>query len=326
MATEQDIDKAQRMANKSESAMEDFRELACEYNPEMQPASVEYLLDGKKAIFYFSAPKRQDFRELVRALGSKFRIRVDMHQINEREKAAIVGGIGSCGHEICCKRCGKFASHTSIKMAKAQGLALNPENISGCCGKLLCCLAYEYENYEEFNKRCPKMRGKVQTPDGQAIVCDISMPTETVQLKYGDPEKRVRVPLRSIIKDKRLAQPGQNVRPNKIEKDAWEEALNKTSEDHLDSLYTSQVLADHERESDGKVHMMPRTERKPAQNKNDDLGRKPRRRHTGGKNKRRSNSAPTPSVNQPTARRRRSRTINSSGPRPGQNSSGAKRK
>lgn len=218
LASDGDIARNNKMIKRAKESMETFRELSAKHNPEMVPVSIEYLLDGKKAIFYFNAPQRQDFRDLVRSLSTKFHIRVDMHQINDREKAALVGGIGSCGQEICCKRCNRFPKHTSIKMAKAQGLALNPENISGCCGKLLCCLSYEYEQYEEFNKRAPKIKGKIETPEGKAVVCDMSMPTDTVQLKYGDPEKRIRVPLKLIRKDKRLCQPGQNIRPNRIDK------------------------------------------------------------------------------------------------------------
>lgn len=178
VASDSDIRRSKEMQKRGHDAIDKFRELAAQTNEQMTPISVEYLLDGRKAIFYFSAPERQDFRDLVKKLSREFHLRVDMRQINEREKSALVSGIGSCGQELCCARLGYCPNHVSIKQAKAQGLSLNPENISGMCGKLLCCLDYEFEDYQEFNSRAPKLKAKILTPDGEAVVTDINMPRE----------------------------------------------------------------------------------------------------------------------------------------------------
>ena len=120
-ANKEDIIQAQEMEQAGIDAMEKFIEIAAETNKDMVPISVEYLFDGKKAVFYFSAPERQDFRDLVKKLSYEFHIRVDMRQINERDKSAMVSGIGSCGQELCCARLGRCPKHVSIKQAKGYG-------------------------------------------------------------------------------------------------------------------------------------------------------------------------------------------------------------
>lgn len=224
IATQRDVDRAKEMKSRGKSALEKFRELAAETNEDMNPISVEYLLDGKKAVFYFSAPERQDFRDLVKKLSSEFHLRVDLRQINEREKSSMVSGIGLCGQELCCARLGRCPKHVSIKQAKAQGLALNPENISGMCGKLLCCLDYEFEDYQEFNARAPKLKAKISTPEGQAVVVDTNMPKEIVEVKLEESEKRVKVSLADMQFDKNFAKTigtdSANTLPNKIGKTA----------------------------------------------------------------------------------------------------------
>lgn len=223
IAEDSDFRRAKEMKARGDSALPKFRELAKETNEQMNPISVEYLLDGRKAIFYFSAPERQDFRDLVKKLSREFHVRVDMRQINEREKSALISGIGMCGQELCCARLGRCPNHVSIKQAKAQGLSLNPENISGMCGKLLCCLDYEYEDYKEFLARAPKLKAKILTPDGEAVVTDVNMPKEWVEVKLVEGDKRIKVPLADIEVDKAFARQnsnteGQNIRPNKISK------------------------------------------------------------------------------------------------------------
>ena len=212
------------MAQKSIDAFPIFQKHAKETNEDMVPISVEYLHDGRKAVFYFSAPERQDFRDLVKKQSSEFHLRVDMRQINEREKSAQVSGIGFCGQELCCARLGRCPKHVSIKQAKEQGMALNPENISGMCGKLLCCLEYEYEDYKEYNSRAPKLKAKISTPEGEAVVTDVNMPLEYIEVKLVEGEKRVKVPLADMETDKNLAKDNgnesENVRPNKIGKEA----------------------------------------------------------------------------------------------------------
>lgn len=318
IATDDDIQQAEEMAQKSIDAFPIFQKHAAKTNEDMVPISVEYLHDGKKAVFYFSAPERQDFRDLVKKLSSEFHLRIDMRQINEREKSAQVSGIGFCGQELCCARLGRCPKHVSIKQAKAQGMALNPENISGMCGKLLCCLEYEYDDYKEFNDRAPKLKTKIKTPDGEAVVTELNMPKETVQVKVLESEKRVTVPLAVIKSDK-------------ISKEAWEDAQAETSVVSLDGVYTSTELKGSEKLATGVVKTLPKTKRRESHQLNDNKdNRKPRKRgnRRAGQN-RRKNDTPKKNVyenSNNTTVRRRSRTLSSGSARPGQNSSGLRNK
>lgn len=225
IANDRDTEQAQKMAKKSKDAFEHFKNFAAETNPKMNPISVEYLFDGKKAVFYFSAPERQDFRDLIKKLSGKFKLRVDMRQINEREESAMVGGIGICGQELCCVRLGKCPKHVSIKMAKEQGMSLSPDNISGMCGKLLCCLDYEFEDYNKFMKNVPKIKGRVLTPQGEAVVVDVNMPKSYVEIMLNEDEKRYKIPAKDFKVDKAFARKisgtlPENIRPNRVDKDA----------------------------------------------------------------------------------------------------------
>ncbi|MFR5091951.1 MAG: stage 0 sporulation family protein [Adlercreutzia equolifaciens] len=194
IATEEDIEQAAEMERASAEALPVFKEMAREYHEDMHPVSVEFLLDGDKAVFYFEAEERIDFRELVRKLAARFHVRIDMRQIGVRDEACMVGGIGHCGQELCCKRLGGEFCPVSIRMAKEQGLSLNPQKISGLCGRLMCCLRYEFDAYKDFKGRAPKLNATVQTPAGPAKVVDHDVPREIVSLKV-EGEKPVKVPL-----------------------------------------------------------------------------------------------------------------------------------
>ena len=194
IATEEDIEQAAEMERASAEALPVFKEMAREYHEDMHPVSVEFLLDGDKAVFYFEAEERIDFRELVRKLAARFHVRIDMRQIGVRDEARMVGGIGHCGQELCCKRLGGEFCPVSIRMAKEQGLSLNPQKISGLCGRLMCCLRYEFDAYKDFKSRAPKLNATVQTPAGPAKVVDHDVPREIVSLKV-EGEKPVKVPL-----------------------------------------------------------------------------------------------------------------------------------
>ena len=133
---------------------------------EMKLIEVECAFDNSKLLFYFTAENRVDFRDLVKDLAAIFRTRIELRQIGVRDKAKILGGIGICGREFCCKGFLCEFQPVSIKMAKEQGLSLNPAKISGCCGRLMCCLKNEQETYEELNKKLPGLGDTVTTPDG----------------------------------------------------------------------------------------------------------------------------------------------------------------
>lgn len=217
VADEADLEKAAEMERLSAEALPVFKEMAAQTSEEMHPVSVEYLLDGEHAVFYFEAEERIDFRELVRKLASRFHVRVDMRQIGVRDEARMVGGLGHCGQELCCARLGGEFCPVSIRMAKEQDLSLNPQKISGVCGRLMCCLRYEFDAYKEFKSRAPKKNAAVRTPDGTAKVVDLDVPRETVTLKTEDGQT-VKVPLADF-------DPADDgARPNAVGEEAWEEA------------------------------------------------------------------------------------------------------
>jgi cell fate regulator YaaT (PSP1 superfamily) len=161
---------AQSNSLREDEALQFCQQRVKQRNMEMKLVRAEYLFDGSKIIFYFTADGRVDFRELVRDLAQHFRTRIEMRQIGVRDEAKQVGGLGICGRELCCSSHLREFVPVSVKMAKAQGLALNPTKISGQCGRLLCCLAYEYETYNEMKKTLPKCGKKLQLESGQVEV------------------------------------------------------------------------------------------------------------------------------------------------------------
>lgn len=216
-ATDEDVARNEDMQRKSEEALPVFKEMAAAASDDMRPVSVEFLLDGDKAVFYFEAEERVDFRDLVRKLAARFRVRIDMRQIGVRDEARMVGGLGHCGQELCCKRLGGEFCPVSIRMAKEQDLSLNPQKISGVCGRLMCCLRYEFDAYKEFKSRAPKQNAQIKTPDGMARVIHLDVPREIVSLKI-EGEKAVDVFLSDMESDE------DGTRPNRIDAEAWEQA------------------------------------------------------------------------------------------------------
>jgi len=150
---------------------------------EMKLVKVEYLFDGSKAIFYFTADGRVDFRELVKDLAHAFHTRIEMRQIGVRDESKLVGGIGICGRELCCSSYLREFEPVSVKMAKEQNLALNPSKISGQCGRLLCCLSYEFETYCSLRKGLPKCGKRVQCGqvDGEVVKVNVLQGTVTIK-------------------------------------------------------------------------------------------------------------------------------------------------
>jgi cell fate regulator YaaT (PSP1 superfamily) len=158
-----------------------------ERNLTMKLIKTEVLLDRSKVLFYFTADKRVDFRELVRDLAAQFRMRIEMRQIGVRDEAKMICGIGTCGRELCCARFMNRFELVSVKMAKEQNLALNPTKISGCCGRLMCCLAYEFPTYLDLKKNLPKVGKHVVTRSGRGKVVrqNVLGKTVTVELEEG---------------------------------------------------------------------------------------------------------------------------------------------
>ena len=158
-----------------------------EKNMNMKLVKTEILLDRSKMIFYFTSEKRVDFRELVRDLAAEFKMRIEMRQIGVRDEAKMVCGIGSCGRELCCASFLRNFDLVSVKMAKEQNLALNPAKISGVCGRLMCCLAYEFQTYMELKKDLPKMGKHIVTRSGKGKIIrqNVHNQTVTVELEEG---------------------------------------------------------------------------------------------------------------------------------------------
>lgn len=188
-ATEEDIYQAEEIRKKELEAKFFCVEKAKELNLAMKVVNVEYFFDGSKAVFYFTADKRIDFRKLVRMLASKFKTRIEMRQIGARDEAKLIGGMGACGRELCCAKFMPSFELVSIKMAKAQGLILNPEEISGRCGRLMCCLAFEFPLYKEMGKKLPKMGKRIKTPLGEGRVVRIDILNERFWVHLSSGEK-----------------------------------------------------------------------------------------------------------------------------------------
>jgi cell fate regulator YaaT (PSP1 superfamily) len=182
IATENDLQMAQSNALREQEALQFCQQRIKQRDMEMKLVRAEYLFDGSKIIFYFTADGRVDFRELVRDLAQHFRTRIEMRQIGVRDEAKQVGGLGICGRELCCSNHLRDFAPVSVKMAKAQGLALNPTKISGQCGRLLCCLAYEYETYNEMKKTLPKCGKKLSLKSGSAEVISRDILAQKVTL------------------------------------------------------------------------------------------------------------------------------------------------
>lgn len=174
-ATEEDEKKIKENEKKIPSALEFANKTIQEQNLEMKLIGAEYSFDGKKIIFYFTAEGRIDFRELVKILASHFHLRIELRQVGIRDETKLLGGIAPCGRTCCCASCMSDFGKVTIKMAKNQGLHLNPSKISGLCGRLMCCLEYENEYYAEVYKKMPKLGGTVKTPEGEGVVISNDM-------------------------------------------------------------------------------------------------------------------------------------------------------
>ncbi len=183
VASQEDIRHAQDNEASEREAYAVCQRKIAEHKLDMKLVSVEYTFDNSKILFYFTANGRVDFRSLVKDLASVFKTRIELRQIGVRDEAKMLGGLGPCGRPICC---GSFLGDfqpVSIKMAKEQNLSLNPTKISGVCGRLMCCLKYEQDNYEQTRKRMPKVGKEVIVPDGRGVVWDVNVIKETVRVR-----------------------------------------------------------------------------------------------------------------------------------------------
>ena len=187
-ATEKDEKTVRDNEKKIPEAMEYANQKIAELKLNMKLIGCEYAFDGKKMVFFFTSDNRVDFRELVKILASRFHQRIELRQVGIRDETKILGGIAPCGRTCCCSSCMPDFGKVTIKMAKTQGLHLNPGKISGLCGRLMCCLEYENDYYAEVYKKMPKVGGTVGTPEGEGVVIgnDMLKLTSKVKITKGD--------------------------------------------------------------------------------------------------------------------------------------------
>ncbi|MCQ2482714.1 MAG: stage 0 sporulation protein [Clostridia bacterium] len=143
-----------------------------------------FAFDGKKIMFYFTSDNRVDFRELVKDLAATFKVRIELRQIGSRDQAKLIGGIGICGRELCCCTFLNHFAPVTLRMARDQGLSLNPTKLNGACGRLMCCLQYEKDAYEDAHRRLPKVGAYIRTPRGTGTVSDVSYLEEIISVKF----------------------------------------------------------------------------------------------------------------------------------------------
>lgn len=186
MATEQDLARdRQHRAKRAEIEQAAVR-LIADHGLPMKVLGVDYVADEKVVAIYFRAPGRVDFRALVRDLAQTLHSRIDLRQVGSRDAARLIGGVGMCGRELCCTTWLETFEPVTLRIAKEQGLSTNPLQISGACGRLLCCLRYEQPLYDDFAERAPGLGDKVTTPSGAGVVVGHSVPEDAVRVRTED--------------------------------------------------------------------------------------------------------------------------------------------
>lgn len=190
IAHSDDIGKSQALRKDEDRVRAEARKLVTKHQLSMKVTDAEWQFDRNRLTVYFTAEKRVDFRQLVRALASKFKARIQLKQIGVRDEAALLGGVGRCGRELCCSTWLPELKPVSLQLAKSQGLSLNPSQISGCCGRLMCCLMYEHRTYVEARRRFPREGRKIRTGRGLERVVTIDIWNDTVLLKDDEGTRR----------------------------------------------------------------------------------------------------------------------------------------
>ena len=186
IATNDDIERNAANKEKEEEAFAICQEKIAKHGLDMKLIEAQYSFDNSKLLFYFTSANRVDFRELVKDLASVFRTRIELRQIGIRDEAKIMGGLGACGRPLCCATFLSDFVQVSIKMAKEQNLSLNSGKISGCCGRLMCCLQYEYQTYREEGAKTPPVDSTVKTPDGIGVVTEANALAGTIKVRLKD--------------------------------------------------------------------------------------------------------------------------------------------
>ena len=188
VATKDDLRKREHLDAKEKNVLSQAKKIIEKHKLEMDLIKVHCMFDNSKIIFIYTADGRVDFRELIKEFASTFKAKVELRQIGVRDEAKMCGGLGPCGKEVCCKQFLDDFGKVSIKMAKTQNLTLNPASISGLCGRLMCCLAFENEHYAETQKLMPKLNSKVSTKSGEGVVVYNDLLKRKVTVRFEDEE------------------------------------------------------------------------------------------------------------------------------------------
>ncbi len=241
---------------------------------EMKLVSVSVGFDSNKIVFYFTADGRVDFRELVRDLASVFRARIELRQIGVRDEAKMIGGLGICGRPFCCSEFLDGFMPVSIKMAKTQNLSLNPTKISGTCGRLMCCLKYEQNAYEDAAKRMPKLESFVQTPDGPGNVKGVELLRELVKVSLDSGPENLKTYRACEIK---VLRNGKGSREGIDIPERTARFVEETEEELIQPIFSTSYYTDD--------HLTEAPRREKMSIEGGDTG-KPRHRHRGGRNRR----------------------------------------
>ena len=220
-ATKEDLDRYHKNLEKRDDAMAVCAEKIEKHGLDMKLVDADFMIDGAKIVFYFSADGRVDFRELAKDLAGHFRTRIELRQIGVRDEARMLGGIGICGRPLCCSKWLSDFHPVSIKMAKQQNLSLNPSKISGSCGRLMCCLNFEDKTYKELRKGMPKDNERVETPEGLAKVIKVDyfagkINTRAIEIDPETGEEVFAQEIKAYTRDE-IKRKGKKERPNQNE-------------------------------------------------------------------------------------------------------------
>lgn len=299
LATDADKVRAKKLQKKAQEALFIFKKEAAKLNLDLKAIKVCHAFDDSKVTCYFSADERVDFRELVKNLSLKFSKKVEMKQIGPRQEAALCGGVAHCGCEYCCVRWESEFSPVSIRMAKDQNLSINNEGISGACGRLMCCLRFETEAYQDFKKCAPKKGAKIKTPSGIATVIGLNMPKEQVELKFEESGKRVSIKLCDLVASEEARKKAQenncSLRPDTLSQEAY---------DALDMMKLDAFVSMHDKKEE-EVEQPLEQKLKRVQKKTH--GMQPRRRERKRDRRAEQSSSATPVEPQQLPRSKRIR-------------------
>ena len=262
--------------NKEKRAYDICAQKIADHGLDMQLVSAEYAFDGSKILFFFTADERVDFRELVKNLASIFHTRIELRQIGVRDKAKMVGGLGICGRPFCCASFLDDFQPVSIKMAKTQNLSLNPTKISGTCGRLMCCLKYEQEAYEDLIRNSPKVDSFVDTPEGRGTVVELDLLRSRVKVRMEDAPETVSVFPNADVAVFRNGKAKKNDPPipvdwapisgsgKRVHRDPEEEQLKL---DPIRFRYSTESVVEEEKPAPVKEEEKPRRNRRPNKSK-----------------------------------------------------------